>query len=73
MAIRFVAQGMILIAAVVCTACEVDFRPASVRSTERPIFVYVEIVAAEPSSSALYLPAVVEPTSSRPRGNPSSD
>jgi RND family efflux transporter MFP subunit len=65
MAIRLIALGATLIAAVVCTACDVDFSPTSARSAERPIPVYVEIVAAERSLPALHLPAVVEPTSSR--------
>jgi len=65
MNVRFIAQGATLIAAVVCTGCDFDFRPSSARSAGRPIPVHVEIVAAERAEPALYLPAVVEPTSSR--------
>lgn len=65
MTYRHIVQGASLIAAVVCTACDVELRPGPGRSSGRSLPVHVEIVAAERSEPALHLPAVVEPTSSR--------
>jgi RND family efflux transporter MFP subunit len=65
MTYRSIVQGASLIAALVCTGCDVDLRPGSGRPEGPPIPVHVEIAVAERSTPTLHLPAVVEPASSR--------
>ena len=62
MKVRNIALTAVWAAAVAGAACEVDFRPGT---SDRPIPVRVEVVAAERTRPILRLPVVIEPAAVR--------